>query len=75
MIGCKLMPGGRWKHEYEVADLREFLDMNFAHEANPTCLTKLRVQTVQEVSCPNGRKIRFPLRAQCVGANSTLDGA
>ena len=75
MLGYNLMPEGRWKHEFEVADLHEFLDTLFSNGANPTVLTKLRVHTVQEVGLPDGGDMGFQLRAQHVRANPTLEWA
>jgi hypothetical protein len=73
LLGYRLHPGGKWRHEYEVAELPEFADLDLAYNSKPKQMRKIRVQTVQEVRLPE-EGITFPLKAHYEWRNSTLGG-
>ncbi len=49
LLGYRLHPGGKWQHEFQVAELPEFAATDFKYNANPKQMNKIRLQTVQEV--------------------------
>ncbi len=73
LLGYRLHPGAKWRHEYQVAELPEFADLDLAYDAKPKQMRKIRVQTVQEVRLPEDG-ITFPLKAHYDWRNSTLGG-
>ena len=73
ILGYRIHPGGRWRKEYEVAELNDFVGVDLAFDAPAAQMQKVRVQTVQEVLTPKG-PWTFPLRADYVKRNQTLEG-
>ena len=47
LLGYKLHPGGKWRHEYIVADMREFDNIDFRATSDPKKRRKVREQIVQ----------------------------
>ena len=43
LLGYRMHPGGNWRHEYEVAELPEFAGMDFAYNAKPKQMNKIRI--------------------------------
>ena len=74
LLGYRLQCGGRWRNEYQVAELPEFANIDFAYNAKPKEMTKIRIQTVQEVRLPAGGLIEFPLAAAYKKRNNTIEG-
>ena len=73
LLGYRLQPGCRWKHEFEVAELTEFEDLDFAYNASPKQVRNIRVHTVQEVRLPEVGYL-FPLQERYRWRNNTLEG-
>ncbi len=73
LLGYRLHPGGRWRHEYQVAELPEFAGVDLKYDASPKQMKKIRVQIVQEVRLPE-EGITFPLKVHYTWRNSTLEG-
>jgi len=71
LLGYKLHPGGKWRHEYIVADIREFDNVDFRSTSDPKKRRKVREQVVQEVRLPEGDLV-FPLVANYKKANGTV---
>ena len=44
MLGYKLHPGGKWRHEYLVSDIHEFDQVDFKDTADHKTMLKVRVQ-------------------------------
>ena len=71
LLGYKLHPGGKWRHEYIVADMREFDNVDFRATSDPKKRRKVREQIVQEIRLPDGELV-FPLVANYKKANGTV---
>ena len=71
LLGYKLHPGGKWRHEYIVADVREFDAVDFHATSDPKKRRKVREQIVQEIRLPEG-EVTFPLVANYKSANGTV---
>ena len=71
LLGYKLHPGGKWRHEYIVADVRVFDAVDFRANSDPKRRRKVREQIVQEIRLPDGEVI-FPLVANYKKANETV---
>ena len=74
ILGYRLHPGCKWRHEYIVAELDAFVDVDFRFDANPKQTPKVRTQIVQEVRKPEG-ETTFALRARYLRFNATIEGA
>ena len=74
ILGYRLHPGCKWRHEYIVAELDAFVDVDFRFDANPKQTPKVRTQIVQEVRKPEG-ETTFPLRERYLRFNATIEGA
>ena len=61
LLGYRVHPGGRWRHEYQVAELPEFAGVDLKYDTGPKEMKKIRVQIVQEVRLPE-EGITFPLK-------------
>ena len=63
--------GGKWLHEYIVADIHEFGGIDFRETTDPKKMHKIREQIVQEVRLPEG-EITFPFKDNYKRANATV---
>ena len=63
--------GGKWRHEYIVADVREFDNVDFRATSDPKKRRKVREQIVQEIRLLDGQLV-FPLVANYKKANGTV---
>ena len=71
LLGYKLHPRGNWRHEYIVADIREFDNVDFRATSDPKKRRKVREQIVQEIRLPDGELV-FPLVANYKKDNGTV---
>ena len=71
MLGYKLHPGGKWRHDYLFADIQEFDSIDFRNTSDPKRMRKVRKQAVQEVRLPDG-EINFRLAANYKKAKSCV---
>ena len=72
ILGYRLHPGCKWRHEYIVADFDAFVGVDFRFDADPKQTPKIRTQIVQVVRRPEG-DITFPLRQRYLHANATIE--
>ena len=70
MMGYFVHPGGKWSNEYIVADIKEFVDMDFRIGWR---VTTQRVKRIVNFNTAE-RPLRFPLKATFDRANRTLEG-
>ena len=61
ILGYRLHPGCKCRHEYIVAELNAFVDVDFRFDANPKQTPKIRTQIVEGTRKPEG-ETTIPLR-------------
>ena len=64
-----LRPGGIWRGEYCVADLKEFSSVDLRRDSAPN---KVKVQRVRDVTVPKGKPFEFPLKSKYDSVNRSL---
>ena len=72
LLGYRLAPGGRWKGEYVVADLSDFIGKSLHEDAEAKDF-RIWPHITEQVKL-GSRGVCFPLKPRYDKANLTLDG-
>ena len=73
-LGYCIHPGYRWRGEYYVAPLHEFVGEDLHRDAPPS-KCNVKVETIREIIPPQSpQSITFPLKAEYDRRNQTLEG-